>query len=627
MNLEYVTTDEFGNRIISVDPLVGVPTKGRYRFKVKFNQSPGLDTLTKRANFLVPNIREYWLSDSGPGFSFGDGKTTPSLTNQNFLVFRTSYAFSNIWDDYGYTGLTTSDPQYTVGLQQIEDAINCVDKFYEFSFNKVYTVSQLHTQYRIKQFSRHRYLGVKDILNTECDSENHKFPVNDGIMNISFIMMLFQIFMILMFPVLYTIIILLHAISFIVTVLIYPILGYLIYITAQQAIGEFAAAGAALANIAPQIALAAVHIGMGILYTIAIAAIVFIMFQIPKIAKYFLNFKVPNYTYPNCDMCVCDPSTAQDDSELKSKYTKSPSGSGTSNKIPVNADGSNLLAPVSSAGFYTCNDNLAVAELKSGVPIPPEGSIGNGVGTGSLCQPHKSLFLDNRCGAENYLSEYGEQYFDDEDDVDKTKGTGVFSANLPFPEMLNLFSLKTKYFSNAIPNVNYNGAIAGNTGGKGTNQIKVKFNYPDNPSSYHLDNVISLLVYADSGSEFKEGKLVTFQDVKQSNDPNYTGFTENDFGTNSITGTSCFNSATQLKSFTINYANPNNNNEIPVTYFLKHLYLTLMNKYGSFMWFGVHMGVTQVDWHWILETVSCVLINMMVLHTIYIEWKDNKVKN
>jgi hypothetical protein len=26
-----------------------------------------------------------------------------------------------------------------------------------------------------------------------------------------------------------------------------------------------------------------------------------------------------------------------------------------------------------------------------------------------------------------------------------------------------------------------------------------------------------------------------------------------------------------------------------------------MNKYGSFMWFGIHMGVTQVDWHWFLE--------------------------
>ncbi len=61
--------------------------------------------------------------------------------------------------------------------------------------------------------------------------------------------------------------------------------------------------------------------------------------------------------------------------------------------------------------------------------------------------------------------------------------------------------------------------------------------------------------------------------------------------------------------------------------FFKHLYLTLMNKYGSFMWFGAHIGVTQVNWHWILEITSCVLINFMVLHTIYIEWKDSKQKS
>jgi hypothetical protein len=61
--------------------------------------------------------------------------------------------------------------------------------------------------------------------------------------------------------------------------------------------------------------------------------------------------------------------------------------------------------------------------------------------------------------------------------------------------------------------------------------------------------------------------------------------------------------------------------------FLRHLYLTLMSKYGSFMWFGVHMGVTQVDWHWVFEVGSCVLINLLVLHTIYLEWKDKKVKD
>ena len=45
------------------------------------------------------------------------------------------------------------------------------------------------------------------------------------------------------------------------------------------------------------------------------------------------------------------------------------------------------------------------------------------------------------------------------------------------------------------------------------------------------------------------------------------------------------------------------------------------------MWFGVHMGVTQVDWHWVIETILCVLINLMVLHTIYLEWKESQSKN
>ena len=61
--------------------------------------------------------------------------------------------------------------------------------------------------------------------------------------------------------------------------------------------------------------------------------------------------------------------------------------------------------------------------------------------------------------------------------------------------------------------------------------------------------------------------------------------------------------------------------------FIKYLYVTLMNKYGSFMWFGIHMGVTQVDWHWILKICFCVLINLMVFHTIYLEWKEKKSSN
>ena len=35
--------------------------------------------------------------------------------------------------------------------------------------------------------------------------------------------------------------------------------------------------------------------------------------------------------------------------------------------------------------------------------------------------------------------------------------------------------------------------------------------------------------------------------------------------------------------------------------FFKYFVINLMNKYGSFMWIGTHIGMTQVDWHWVLE--------------------------
>ena len=52
-----VVTDEFGNLVKSNDPAKGVATKGKYRFKVKWSQSPSLSETTRRAYFLVPNIK------------------------------------------------------------------------------------------------------------------------------------------------------------------------------------------------------------------------------------------------------------------------------------------------------------------------------------------------------------------------------------------------------------------------------------------------------------------------------------------------------------------------------------------------------------------------------------------
>lgn len=60
--------------------------------------------------------------------------------------------------------------------------------------------------------------------------------------------------------------------------------------------------------------------------------------------------------------------------------------------------------------------------------------------------------------------------------------------------------------------------------------------------------------------------------------------------------------------------------------FLKHLLVIGMQRYGSFMWFGTHVGVTQTEWHWILETSLCVVVNILMVLGLYFEWKDKEKK-
>ena len=90
MNLNYVVTDEFGQLVYSNDPKVGIPTKGKYRFKVKYNDSEkDIATTTfdpnsvigaqlfnlsafrpkgnlLRGNYLIPNIKEYGWENGDP---------------------------------------------------------------------------------------------------------------------------------------------------------------------------------------------------------------------------------------------------------------------------------------------------------------------------------------------------------------------------------------------------------------------------------------------------------------------------------------------------------------------------------------------------------------------------------
>ena len=55
MNLDYVTTDEFGNLIPTDNPDKGIATRSRVRFRISLDENPDDATARKRARYLVPN--------------------------------------------------------------------------------------------------------------------------------------------------------------------------------------------------------------------------------------------------------------------------------------------------------------------------------------------------------------------------------------------------------------------------------------------------------------------------------------------------------------------------------------------------------------------------------------------
>jgi hypothetical protein len=179
MNLDYVVTNEFGERVLSNDSTLGIPTKGKYRFKVKWSQANDLTIQTRRPSYLVPNVKEYgWIN------STTDPTNSGSQTTKD--IQESSYYFGLAWS--GYTNGFTGSEQ----IDRLNEIIDCEDTFYEFQFNRVYTVSSLIDQYK-KGDGRGRFIGIKEIDDDSCDSTINKFPVNDGFKNFDLLYFLFSI--------------------------------------------------------------------------------------------------------------------------------------------------------------------------------------------------------------------------------------------------------------------------------------------------------------------------------------------------------------------------------------------------------------------------------------------------
>jgi len=180
MNLDYFVTNEFGEKVLSNDPAFGIPTKAKYRFKIKWQQPNSLSEMVRRPYHLVPNVKEYgWLTST----------QDPSNLNPNSNARKkvdSSYYFGLAWSGYtnGFIGNELTS--------RLNEVINCEDTFYEFNFNKVYTVSSLIDQYK-KGIGKGKFIGIKEIDDNSCASNVNKFPVNDGFRNFDLLYFIFSV--------------------------------------------------------------------------------------------------------------------------------------------------------------------------------------------------------------------------------------------------------------------------------------------------------------------------------------------------------------------------------------------------------------------------------------------------
>jgi hypothetical protein len=516
MNLDYVTTNEFGEQILSNNPSVGIPTKAKYRFRIKYQNEDGLENNILRADYLVPNIKEWGWTGSNP----------PVGSSEQLQ----SYAFSLDWNDYGNSNTT-------IGQQMINEAINCEDRFYEFNYNKVYTIANFLDRWKWG-FNRSRHLGIKEITDRGCSTTTNRFPVNDGVKNFDLIFFLFSLMTTLLLRVFVPLIPILHVLA-----LAWPILKWVIAIMFPayllfQAVQFGIAAVAAF----PAVGLIVVYAAVAII--LAAAATLFAIKVAPMLVKFkFKGFTLPMMSYPDCEACPCDVDDLQTDEIQGNIFGGGDNQTAKIGKYTVNSrTNGSILADTNSNELFLsapntnlCNfDSNGDQILQSGYPtyfctIDPESYSGT----------------ENKRNTKYQADSFGIRYAIAGYPTAPEIGMPVvtkFSEDKYFPnrdvtlsQSFNLANLRIRYFDTTAPNI-----------------IKTTIN-TNNPPVY--DNIMMLVVDQNTISQMTSGSLVTFTNPDNINDINITGASvTNQFGSNSITG------STQLSTTVpITYINQNGN--------------------------------------------------------------------
>jgi hypothetical protein len=527
MNLDYIVTNEFGEQVFSTDEKKGIPTRGKYRFKIKWVQNPDLSSPVRRANFLVPNISEYGWTNSG-----SDPLLEP-YNSDRYQRFKASYAFSINWDDYGVTGDTQ-------GEQMIQEAIDCKDRFYDMTYNKVYTISQLITRYTNGTLNR-RFSAIKNITDDECEGSFNKFPTNDAQFKPDLLFIAFSILVIFFSIILKIIVKIFHVLCAIAT----------FFINFRLKVGKLFDRKPFENNQA-----------------------------LKSVLERFSSVNIPLYTFPDCELCSC-----------KTEETNVSSGIvggelfGQSQFV-----NSSVLADVIDSGAYEVNigdesndfSTACIPQMSGYRPTNTSFQIAYGSTFPIL---FRYLFFTNGDPV-NTLLGFGSFNLPVPEMINLFNYKGkFFGTGLGIIDNLNNLSVETPLnLTNSIGNNFLNGG--------GVTQIKVTFNTdsnvpnsnPDfiynssqklipNPSSpltnwnentnkYHYDNIMVLL----TEDIYQTGTLLSFTNPFSYQDPNLSGNTLNQYGTPSIEGE---NRYPTLQTTYISHTNPMTGERLRTRYSIK----------------------------------------------------------
>jgi hypothetical protein len=586
MNLDYIYTNEFGEQVYSNDPKKGIPTKGKYRFKFKWQNEEGLQGSFLRGNFLVPNVKEHGWSNSYDDpfdptligvynypqipvgttsgstviFLNSEGLSNPQTTNvESYQIYINGQIYVgslnsiilNAGDSIKIIATPidplqpqdisfTSIPQqlfelfksYAFSLDwddyaNIQDAINCEDTFYEFRYNKVYTTAMFLDRYK-KGIGRAKHLGIKEIDNRSCKSTVNTFPVNDIIRNFDYIFFVFNLLL---------------------NVLAWPLMSLIFLIHIVAAIWE-------------------------LIRKIVNAIKNIFKIDIPDIPG-FPRIGLPMIAYPDCTSCECDCGINQDENVGSEEQgnTNYDNGAGSLPYTVTLTTLNTLIAPVNIANLYEITHPNLLKLADGSQPYDCGPGYGGNYDSFETLIDNNHISLDVAVQAnldlkrvisgydvissdnpnrlynnELYLLHAPQPFLwsGEKKNIGADRRYFAFPLTETYPQKLNEFNTRDKYFS-------------------GENIITTWVNpsLNSNPAnSTFTDQVLVVLMNSGTASTLGVGNICSFQNPNYTDSGsinrmvNLTGATTNQFNNNAITGTTL----TGQTSIVVNYANQSDPN-------------------------------------------------------------------